>query len=83
MATALVRRGPWVYIVADAAVSERCLFQLDSLAKLAELVHNDNEPAFESELARFDPVARAAAIIELAALLGVVAMYGAFSANPE
>ncbi|MFI6333197.1 HAD family hydrolase [Micromonospora chersina] len=45
IATALVRRGPWGYILDDQAVSERCVFRLDSLAELPELVRKHNESA--------------------------------------
>lgn len=45
MATALVRRGPWGYILDDPAVSGRCLFRLDSLAELPDLVRKHNESA--------------------------------------
>jgi HAD superfamily hydrolase (TIGR01549 family) len=45
ISTALVRRGPWGYILDDRAVSERCLFQIDSLAELPELVRKYNESA--------------------------------------
>jgi hypothetical protein len=45
IATALIRRGPWGYILNDKAVSERCLFQLDSLADLPELLRKHNESA--------------------------------------
>ncbi|MEV4753638.1 HAD family hydrolase [Micromonospora sp. NPDC049559] len=45
LTTALVRRGPWGYLLADSSVSERCLFQLDSLAELPELVRKHNESA--------------------------------------
>ncbi|MEV0157781.1 HAD family hydrolase [Micromonospora sp. NPDC050686] len=43
--TALIRRGPWGYILDDNAISDRCLFQLDSLAELPELVRRHNESA--------------------------------------
>lgn len=43
LATALVRRGPWGDIVEDTAVASRCLFHLDSLADLPELVRKHNE----------------------------------------
>jgi HAD superfamily hydrolase (TIGR01662 family) len=43
MATALVRRGPWGYILEDDAVAGRCLFRLDSLAELPDLVRKHNE----------------------------------------
>lgn len=45
IATALVRRGPWGYILDDRAVSDRCLFQLNSLAELPNLVRKRNESA--------------------------------------
>ncbi|MEE6257994.1 HAD family hydrolase [Plantactinospora sonchi] len=45
IATALVRRGPWGYILDDHAVTDRCLLQLDSLAELPELVRKHNESA--------------------------------------
>jgi HAD superfamily hydrolase (TIGR01662 family) len=45
MATVLVRRGPWGFILDDPAVSERCLFRVDSLAELPELVRKHNESA--------------------------------------
>ncbi len=43
LATALVRRGPWGYILDDPDGATRCLFQLGSLAELPGLlkVHND------------------------------------------
>jgi HAD superfamily hydrolase (TIGR01549 family) len=40
--TALVRRGPWGYILDRPEIAQRCLFQLDSLAELAELVRRHN-----------------------------------------
>jgi HAD superfamily hydrolase (TIGR01549 family) len=43
MATALIRRGPWGYILVDPGVSGRCLFHVDSLAELPDLVRNHNE----------------------------------------
>ncbi|MGI5152327.1 HAD family hydrolase [Plantactinospora sp. CA-294935] len=45
IATALLRRGPWGYILGDKAVSDRCLFHLDSLAELPDLVRKHNESA--------------------------------------
>jgi FMN phosphatase YigB (HAD superfamily) len=45
MATALVRRGPWGYILDDPDVSSRCLFRIDSLAELPDLVRKHNESA--------------------------------------
>ncbi|MGI8307120.1 HAD family hydrolase [Saccharopolyspora hattusasensis] len=42
MQTALIRRGPWGYILDDEAVAGRCLFRLTSLAELPELVRKHN-----------------------------------------
>jgi HAD superfamily hydrolase (TIGR01549 family) len=42
IATALVRRGPWGYILSDAEVERRCLFRLDSLAELPDLLRMHN-----------------------------------------
>lgn len=42
MATAFLRRGPWGYILHDADVLARCLFRLDSLAELPDLVAKHN-----------------------------------------
>ncbi|OLE24658.1 MAG: haloacid dehalogenase [Actinobacteria bacterium 13_1_20CM_3_71_11] len=42
IATAFLRRGPWGYILNDQAVLDRCLFRLDSLAELPELVAKHN-----------------------------------------
>lgn len=41
--TALIRRGPWGYILQDQEAADRCLFQIDSLAELPELVRKHNE----------------------------------------
>lgn len=43
LATAFIRRGPWGYIHRDAAAERACLFLLDSLRALPDLVraHND------------------------------------------
>jgi FMN phosphatase YigB (HAD superfamily) len=41
--TALIRRGPWGYILQDQEAVDRCLFQIDSLAELPELVRKHNE----------------------------------------
>jgi HAD superfamily hydrolase (TIGR01549 family) len=49
MATALIRRGPWGYLLDDPTVSQRCLFQLDSLAMLPDLVRAHNEPASQHQ----------------------------------
>lgn len=43
IATALLRRGPWGYLLDDPSVSQRCLFRIDSLAELPELVRTHNE----------------------------------------
>jgi len=43
IATALIRRGPWGYILEDAPVRTRCLFQIDSLAELPDLVRKYND----------------------------------------
>ncbi|MGL5864310.1 MAG: HAD family hydrolase [Dermatophilaceae bacterium] len=40
--TAVLRRGPWGYILDDQDVLDRCLFQLDSLAELPDLVAKHN-----------------------------------------
>ncbi len=46
MPTAFLRRGPWGYILDDPEVLGRCLFRLDSLAELPDLVAKHNaEPA--------------------------------------
>ncbi len=42
MRTALIRRGPWGYILQDQAAEERWLFRLDSLAELPDLVAKHN-----------------------------------------
>jgi HAD superfamily hydrolase (TIGR01662 family) len=42
MATALLRRGPWGHILREAAAEERCLFLLDDLASLPDLVQAHN-----------------------------------------
>jgi HAD superfamily hydrolase (TIGR01549 family) len=41
--TALIRRGPWGYILDRPEIADRCLFQLDSLAELPERVRTHNE----------------------------------------
>jgi HAD superfamily hydrolase (TIGR01662 family) len=38
LATALIRRGPWGYILDDPATADRCLFRLSSLAELPDLL---------------------------------------------
>ncbi|MBN1172456.1 MAG: HAD family hydrolase [Micromonosporaceae bacterium] len=40
--TALLRRGPWGYILREPQISDRCLFTIDSLAKLPALVAKHN-----------------------------------------
>jgi FMN phosphatase YigB (HAD superfamily) len=45
LATALIRRGPWGYILHDEDVVNRCLFRIDSLTELPELVRVHNEGA--------------------------------------
>jgi FMN phosphatase YigB (HAD superfamily) len=42
IATAFLRRGPWGYILQDQTVLDRCLFRLDSLAELPDLVAKHN-----------------------------------------
>lgn len=42
MSTALIRRGPWGFILQDESVSSRCLFRLTGLAELAGLVREHN-----------------------------------------
>jgi HAD superfamily hydrolase (TIGR01662 family) len=46
LATALLRRGPWGRILRDPEVEARCLFLVDDLAGLPDLVrkHNANQP---------------------------------------
>lgn len=48
MKTALVRRGPWGYILTDETVTTRCLFILDDLSALPELVRQHNASAANS-----------------------------------
>jgi FMN phosphatase YigB (HAD superfamily) len=43
MATALIRRGPWGFILQEPATAQRCLFRIESLAELPDLVHQHNE----------------------------------------
>ncbi|MGH3915324.1 MAG: HAD family hydrolase [Pseudonocardiaceae bacterium] len=45
ISTALIRRGPWGYILEDETVSSRCLFRLTGLAELPALIreHNANQ----------------------------------------
>jgi HAD superfamily hydrolase (TIGR01549 family) len=42
MKTCLIRRGPWGHILDIPAVSEQCLFRIDSLAELPSLVAEHN-----------------------------------------
>jgi HAD superfamily hydrolase (TIGR01662 family) len=42
MSTALIRRGPWGFILQEETVSSRCLFRLTGLAELARLVRAHN-----------------------------------------
>ena len=42
MSTALIRRGPWGFIVEDEIVSSRCLFRLTGLAELPDLIREYN-----------------------------------------
>jgi HAD superfamily hydrolase (TIGR01549 family) len=46
LATALLRRGPWGRILRDPEVEARCLFLVDDLVGLPDLVrkHNANQP---------------------------------------
>jgi HAD superfamily hydrolase (TIGR01549 family) len=43
IATALIVRGPWGYILDVPEVSDRCLFRVNSLADLPELVRTYNQ----------------------------------------
>lgn len=43
LATALVRRGPWGYIVRDAVLEAECLFTVSGLAELPDLVRRHNK----------------------------------------
>jgi len=42
MKTCLIRRGPWGHILDMPAVSEQCLFRIDSLDELPSLVAKHN-----------------------------------------
>lgn len=42
LATAVLRRGPWGHILRDDAIEKQCLFTLDSLAELPDLVRDHN-----------------------------------------
>lgn len=43
--TAVLRRGPWGYLLRNEAVAGRCLFHLDSLAELPDLASQHNAQA--------------------------------------
>lgn len=43
LATAALHRGPWGYILDDEKISGRCMFRLDGLAELPELVRRCND----------------------------------------
>jgi HAD superfamily hydrolase (TIGR01549 family) len=43
LATALIRRGPWGYILHDATIEAGCLFELMDLSELPEQVSRFNE----------------------------------------
>lgn len=42
LATALLRRGPWGHILNEPTITDRCLFVLDSLEQLPDLVAKHN-----------------------------------------
>ncbi|MGQ0719564.1 MAG: HAD family hydrolase [Pseudonocardiales bacterium] len=42
ISTALIRRGPWGFIVEDETLSSRCLFRLSGLAELPGLIRDHN-----------------------------------------
>jgi len=42
MSTALIRRGPWGFILEDETVSSRCLFLLTGLTELPGLIRGHN-----------------------------------------
>jgi HAD superfamily hydrolase (TIGR01662 family) len=42
MQTALIRRGPWGYILERPEISEKCLFKLNDLASLPKLIATHN-----------------------------------------
>ncbi len=42
MSTALIRRGPWAFIIDDETVCSRCLFRLTGLAELPGLIREHN-----------------------------------------
>lgn len=43
--TAMLRRGPWGYVLHDEDVLDRCLFRLGSLTELPDLVAKHNAEA--------------------------------------
>ena len=43
MQTALIRRGPWGHILRNPDVEARCVFDLDDLDSLPELVRRHND----------------------------------------
>lgn len=43
LTTALLRRGPWGHILNEPTITERCLFVLDSLEQLPDLVAKHNK----------------------------------------
>lgn len=45
MQTALIRRGPWGYILRDQVATDRCLFRVESLAELPDLIVKYNDTA--------------------------------------
>lgn len=45
MHTAVMRRGPWGHILSDAEAKQHCLFELNGLTELPELVHRHNSRA--------------------------------------
>lgn len=45
MMTAFIRRGPWGYILRDASIEAACLFRLEGLAELPDLIRRHNDTA--------------------------------------
>jgi HAD superfamily hydrolase (TIGR01549 family) len=45
LATCLVRRGPWGFILRDAELEARCLFKVGNLKSLPALLHQHNAAA--------------------------------------
>ncbi len=63
LAAAWIRRGPWGYILKDRSVEDRCLFKLEGLAELPELVEefnkkDDYEASVASGLSRSSSASR-------------------------